>query len=95
MNIRDQKLLARIIFDHIDDIETNINFKLPTADRELLVSLCINFIHMAVPKFVKGSKEHGNTLVSRPALPELQNEILDAYIYLQAALIQLKDICKF
>lgn len=53
------------------------------------------FCAKAVPKFIRGQKEHGGFIADRPMLPELENELVDAWDYTCGAMYRSKKILEF
>ena len=92
MNPRDQKLLYRILTDHIAEVEKNLEHKLPKEDHDFLVHHCERIMIDSINKFADGSKRHGGHILDRHCLKELYMELLDAPIYLSAVMQQMKEL---
>ena len=72
--------------------EERHNYKLYEIDREVLHTALVEFAQRAADKFVLGAKSHGNTILSRPSLPELSDELVDAWMYRTALKFMLKGV---
>lgn len=86
------KSLLTNIQNEIDLCEKELDFKLRTEDRVLLVETLHDFIKKGIPKFIKGGKEHQNNLSSIDAKAELWNELFDASIYLKTLEFKLRKL---
>ena len=94
MTSRQNRALLTVLNGMITASETALQHPLPGSDRELLTDICLHFLESAIPKFVRGSKEHGGLLTDRPAMPELGDELIDAIMYHSAARKQLSALSR-
>jgi len=72
--------------------EERHQFALLESDREVLHNALVEFVNRAADKFVLGAKKHGGSITSRPALPELSDELVDAWMYRTALKFMMKGL---
>ena len=76
----------------IIEAEGRHQYKLHDTDREVLHTALVEFVMRATDKFVLGAKEHGDTITARPALRELSDELVDAWMYRTALKFMMKGL---
>lgn len=72
--------------------EERQQFTLLERDRQVLHTALVDFVNRAADKFVLGARENGGTIMSRPAVPELENELIDAWMYKTALQFMMKGL---
>jgi len=87
--MKSQRNILTYINGEIERNEKEKSTHLGQRDREVLVSVCVETVDKLCSKFVAGSVKHGGSVLDRPALPELEMELLDAIVYFKAAKLQL------
>lgn len=85
------KQLRETIEELIRLQERDVGLKLSIESFDFLVSVCLNFVHGNISKFINGAAEHGDDfLTSVDHAGELQKEILDSANYLAALVIKMR-----
>jgi hypothetical protein len=90
MTNRRRNVLLNFLSDFIEEECKQQKVELLAFDREVLVNTTDSFVMQVVPKFVAGAKKHGNSLAERNCSFELQQELLDAFVYHIAATMRIK-----
>ena len=62
------------------------DFSTPAAIRDGAIR---SFIEKATAKYDKGQREHGGLVIDRELLTEIENEVIDLWIYLHGLKIKL------
>lgn len=64
--------------------EERLDAMLDTDTRQWLADTLVSFTTRAIPKFLKGHKEHGGSIFDRDLQLELENEHIDSLMYMSA-----------
>lgn len=90
MTNRRRNVLLNFLSDFIEEECKRQGTDLDVFDHNVLLTTAESFVMQVVPKFVAGAKKHGNSLAERNCSFELQQELLDAFVYHIAATMRIK-----
>jgi hypothetical protein len=90
MTNRRRNILLNFLSDFIDEECKRQETDLDVFDHNVLLTTAESFVMQVVPKFIAGAKKHGKSLANRNCSFELEQEMLDAFVYHTAATMRIK-----